>query len=313
MSSLLSAFRCATLALSLGAVLLAPLRAQPAPPAPDAAAVLSGKSDDLMSRCMKKAEAGQRSEAEFAGELKELDALVAQYGNDKSDDAVRLRLTQAMIYQRVFGRTSKAAALLEQLKKDQPRSTFANQIDAQLQFLHQQLAAEKTKTALLGKPAPGMKFIWSNRAGLKSLAALKGKVVVLDFWATWSKPCVATFPALRELVAHYQNTDVVVLGVTSLQGRVDGLPGGGVDCTDNPDNEKRLLGIFARVDEMTWPVVLTEEPVLNPRFGVTAILHLAIIAPDGTVRHNGLNPDAPLAEKTALIDAILKEFKLRVP
>ena len=43
------------------------------------------------------------------------------------------------------------------------------------------------------------------------------------------------------------------------------------------------------------------------------IPYMAIIAPDGTVRHTGLHPAMPLAEKTVKIDAILKEFNLKLP
>ena len=313
MSSILSRFRCAHLAIGIWVALVPAVRAQQPPPAPDAQKTLSEALESLLRRCTKKVEAGQRSEAEFAPELKELDELAARFGNTGSAESTQFRLIQAMIYVQAFGWTEKAIAVLERAKQDKPRGDLAKQLAAQLEFLHQRLAMERTTSTIIGKPAPSLKFIWSNREGLKSLASLRGKVVVLDFWFSGSKPSLAAFPALHELVAHYEGTDVVVVGVTSLQGRVDGLPGGAVDCTDNPANEKRLLGIFARVKGLTWPLALLEEPVFGPRFGVTSPLHLAIIAPDGVVRYNGLDPSLPLAEKTARIDAILKEFKLRVP
>jgi thiol-disulfide isomerase/thioredoxin len=43
------------------------------------------------------------------------------------------------------------------------------------------------------------------------LADFKGKVVVLDFWATWCGPCISSFPHTQKLAAKYKDQDVVVL------------------------------------------------------------------------------------------------------
>ncbi len=52
---------------------------------------------------------------------------------------------------------------------------------------------------LIGSEAPEVHFIWSNKGDFKTLSALKGKVVILDFWATWCGPCVRSFPNVRKL------------------------------------------------------------------------------------------------------------------
>jgi hypothetical protein len=64
---------------------------------------------------------------------------------------------------------------------------------------------------------------------------------------------------------------------------------------------------------MNWTVAFSKEEVFNPDYGISGIPYVAIIAPDGTVRHAGLHPAGPLAEKVAKIDAILKEFGRSVP
>jgi thiol-disulfide isomerase/thioredoxin len=148
---------------------------------------------------------------------------------------------------------------------------------------------------------------------LKTLSALKGKVVVLDFWATWCGPCIGSFPQVRELVEHYKGADVEVVGVTSIQGRVVNLQTQPIDTKDDPAKEMALMNDFMKAKDMTWTVAFSEEEVFNPDYGIMGIPYMAIVAPDGTVRHTGLHPAMPLAEKTVKIDALLKEFGLKVP
>jgi thiol-disulfide isomerase/thioredoxin len=68
-----------------------------------------------------------------------------------------------------------------------------------------------------GAPAPEIDLKdWTNSKTLK-LADLKGKIVVLDFWATWCGPCLASIPHTNELAAKYAK-DVVIIGVCHPRG-----------------------------------------------------------------------------------------------
>ncbi|MEL6329592.1 MAG: TlpA disulfide reductase family protein [Planctomycetota bacterium] len=166
---------------------------------------------------------------------------------------------------------------------------------------------------LVGNPAPDIEFIWSSGGDLESLNDLRGKVVIIDFWATWCGPCIVTFPQIRTLVEHYEGFDVRVIGLTSLQG-FHAQPGGGqINTQGDPEQEFELMRGFMAGQGMTWPVVFSETNVYNPDYGVRGIPHVTIVAPDGTVRHNGLHPAEPFEGKTQKIDAILREFSLPVP
>jgi thiol-disulfide isomerase/thioredoxin len=72
--------------------------------------------------------------------------------------------------------------------------------------------------AMHGKPAPALALKnWLNSKPLKQ-ADLKGKIVVLDFWATWCGPCIASIPHNNELAKKYAAQGVVLIGVCAPNG-----------------------------------------------------------------------------------------------
>lgn len=168
---------------------------------------------------------------------------------------------------------------------------------------------------LIGHPMPAMTVAWSSDPSITSFEDLKGKVVVIDFWATWCGPCISSFPKVRELQAHYAGKPVTIVGVTSVQGNVYGVPGedGPVDVKGNPQKEYELMPAVMEGHNVTWPVVFTEQDVFNPDFGVSGIPHVAIIDAEGVVRFGGMHPAAPLTQKTEKIDALLREMGVEPP
>lgn len=66
----------------------------------------------------------------------------------------------------------------------------------------------------LGKPAPDFALKDQNGATVK-LSQFKGKVVVLDFWATWCAPCIAAIPEFKSLWNKYRDDDFVLLSISA--------------------------------------------------------------------------------------------------
>lgn len=291
--------------LAIALVAIAPLSVRSQSDAPTPATELSA----LVKKIGEKIRGGQRTAEALAPELAEFEKLRAKYKGKNSGDVARIAMMHAALYGEVIGDSEKAKALFLEIKQEFDGTAEARQVDAMIAGMERAAAAQKAKSGVVGKPAPALDFTWSSIPnGPKSLADLKGKVVVIDFWATWCGPCISSFPNVAELVSHYEGLDVVVLGVTSIQGFVANLGSSRIDTKDDPKREMALMHDFIKAKNVTWPIVFSEQPVFNEAYGVSGIPHMAIVAPDGTVRHNGLHPGAPHAEKVEKIDALLKEF-----
>jgi thiol-disulfide isomerase/thioredoxin len=267
----------------------------------------------VISQVITKARAGQDSAADLAPEIAAFDAIVAKYRGSDVAAAAEALLVKASLFAQVINDEAAARTILAQVQADFPGTEAAQNAKKVIASLDRAAAAEAAAAALVGAAAPELDFIWSSKEGLANLSDLRGQVVVLDFWATWCGPCVSSFPQVRELTAHYADSPVAVVGVTSLQGAVMGLEAKPINTKGDPEREMALMKDYMKAKEITWTVVFSEQPVFNEDYGIQGIPYVAIIAPDGTVRHTGLHPASPLAEKTEKIDAILREFKLPVP
>ena len=101
------------------------------------------------------------------------------------------------------------------------------------------------------------------------LAALRGRPVVVNFWATWCEPCVREFPRLRAAAAAHKGDRLAVIGV---------LTG------DRPGPARD----FVRAKRATWPVALDPEAATATAWGAVGLPHTWFVRPDGTLASHQL-------------------------
>jgi thiol-disulfide isomerase/thioredoxin len=127
---------------------------------------------------------------------------------------------------------------------------------------------------MVGKPAPTV-IAKDLEGGTFRLAELKGKYVLIDFWATWCAPCVAETPALKKLHDTYGARGFEIVGVS-------------LDETTAP------LRDFVKARKIPWPQIhnLTCGSDLQATFGVSTIPATFLVGPDGTVERLELRGDS---------------------
>jgi len=132
------------------------------------------------------------------------------------------------------------------------------------------------KTGTVNKPAPAFTLQRLDGSGEVSLADLSGKVVVVNFFASWCLPCTQENPALVRVYERYRGSDVVLLGVNLQETRENGLA-------------------YVKRMGMNWPTLADDDGRVALSYGVYGPPETFFIGPDGIIagRHIG-----PISEET---------------
>ena len=248
--------------------------------------------DELIHQVQAKAGDGKTGEADFATELKTFDALKSQETN--ATVAAQILYMKAVLYVEVLNNATKAAEIFKQVAKDYPDTEFGKHAKEVVPDLEKQAAAQKIQDGLTA----GVGFPDFSEQDLKgqplSVGACKGKVVLVDFWATWCPPCRAELPNVIAVFKKHHDAGFEIIGVTL-------------------DNNRKTLEAFLKDNaDMTWPQFFDGNGDDTPnwsnrlakKYGVQAIPFTLLVGRDGKIIGKSLRGEA--LEK-AVSEAVAKK------
>ncbi len=143
-----------------------------------------------------------------------------------------------------------------------------------------------------GNRAPANEFTASylNTSDIKGLASVKGKVVILDFWATWCGPCRMEIPGLVRLYQQFRGKGLEVVGLS-------------VEVNDN--RPKEYFDKFMSENQITYPMGLATMDTLR-NYGVNPIPSTFFLDKNGKVALSfvGVHPEG---EFLSAVEKLLAE------
>jgi len=121
-----------------------------------------------------------------------------------------------------------------------------------------------------GFPAPG--FASADASGREvALDSLRGKIVVLDFWASWCTPCVMELPTIKAIAGRFDDSDVAVVGI-------------------NLDRSQAVLEQAQYIYQIDYPQIYDgENRAIASLYRIAGIPMTYIIDSEGTIRAKGLH------------------------
>jgi peroxiredoxin len=169
----------------------------------------------------------------------------------------------------------KEAEVLQKQRTDALKAILAQRADPQAQAKAREERDAKLKE-YVGKAAPEFKAN-QTLGEFKSMADLKGKVVLLDFFAHWCPPCKAAFPSMRTMYDDLKGKGLEIVGVTRYYGyyaKEKGL---------NSEAEYGKMKEFIVDHKINWPIAFVSDDVFKA-YGVSPIPHAVVIDRNGNIQ-----------------------------
>jgi len=132
-----------------------------------------------------------------------------------------------------------------------------------LEAYYSSVAGVNQRHPLLGKKAPVFTTTTLEGEPFDS-QNLDGKVVVIDFWATWCKPCVTMMPILQDVTAKFKDKDVVLLAI-------------------NVGEDKQTIESFLEANPVEQTILLDTKETIADSFVAEALPQTVVIGKDGTI------------------------------
>jgi thiol-disulfide isomerase/thioredoxin len=153
-----------------------------------------------------------------------------------------------------------------------------------------QIRDRAAQLTLLGKPGPEIDIGTWIVGEPVTLASLRGKVVLLEFWATWCKPCQEMFPKLTALYQKESGNGLEIIGITRHYMAYAGTP-------EARAEEFNLMRGMVGKHGVTFPVGVAADEQLQAVYGANGLPTVVLLDRDGIVQYAGAGADDPPFEK----------------
>ncbi len=203
--------------------------------------------------------------------------------------------------------TKFLTTIRDKVKDNEDASKMMDQVQQNWNGLAQQIQVEIERenklAALIGQDAAPLKAdAWVNGQPVTN-EDVKGKVVLLDFWAVWCGPCISTFPHLQEWYEQYKDKGLVIIGATSYYNFVWNDEKNEMERSTEevtPENEQAIhekehamLVKFADQHQLHHVFAVQKDREFSDYYAVSGIPEVVLIDRAGKVRlvKVGAGPD----------------------
>jgi len=156
-----------------------------------------------------------------------------------------------------------------------------------LTSMKSRIVAGRKLVKMIGQDATPLKVSsWANGDPVTD-KDLNGKVVLLDFWAVWCGPCIATFPHLREWQEKYSGRGLVIIGMTrhyNYEWNAETGRASRAKEPTSPEEEGAMLEKFAKHHKLHHRFAIQDGRDISTYYGVTGIPHVVLIDQKGKIR-----------------------------
>ncbi len=149
-------------------------------------------------------------------------------------------------------------------------------------------ACGESRVAAVGKPAPAFDTV-DMQGNVRSLSDLRGKVVFVNFWATWCSPCREEMPSMQRLYEKMPKDKFEMIALF------------------NKDNPKAVKNFVSQL-RLTFLIWSDESNILGARYGLTGLPETFIVDKQGVIREKFIGPaEWDTSEKIEMLTKYINE------